>query len=1615
MKKSLHYICVFILLIFSFNTLFSQQVTIDNSVPLQDLIENNLANSCVEISNVSSSINGSLDGIGSFGSFEGSGTNFPLSNGIVISTGNAASGGNVSNGTDLSDGTLAWGTDPDIETFLGVSNTVNATSIEFDFVALSDSVIFNYLIASEEYFANYPCNSSDGFVFLIRESSSTGPYQNIALVPGTSTPVTISNIHDEIITQCPAANEQYFDGYSFPETNYNGRTTVLSAGASVTPNTQYHVKIIVADQGASRDPSIDTAVFIEANTFTELELGEDINTCSGSVILNGEIQNPLASYSWYRNGSLLSSETNPILTATQSGLYRVEISINGCIIQDDVTVTIDTELTTAPITPYQLCDSNGDMQETFDLSTKNTDVINAIQNLPPNYSISYHLTDADAQSNSSNITSPISSGPRTVYVRVEDMDSGCLIYGEFELIVNQLPTITQPSDLNVCDNDNNPDGSTLIDLSQKNNEITSGQTNLLVTYHSTPLEANNGSNAVQNPYSNTNSSETLYIRVTNLVTGCSNSGATLTINVTNGNTGIIRNTQFIDACDQEHDGFANFDITQRINTILNGETGFLLPTYHTSTADAESGANPIPDPTNFQNTVQDEQVVYARLVDSSTGCHAIVPLELHTNLLLTATNIPQLGFAFCDDDNDGSVDIYFNQIASVIANNLPNINVTFYETQSNRDNSVMPIDTSNPYPLTGPQTIYLNLDNGFCSEVSEVILRINPVVTFTPVAPIDYCDTDSDGFTTVDFDSFDATITGGNTDFNVRYYLDPNDADAGPNQLPRFYDTGSGTFYARIENNTTNCYTVNEFQINVLPAPAVMQPSDITICDDDQDGFFEINLNDKISEAVSNTNGLIIDFFNDFNNANNNTSPITNTTNYNSNTQTIFIRVQTTEASACFNIVSFNVMVNTLPVIPNIAPFQMCVDSGVSSANFIFSDKDAEILNGQTGKEVFYFQDEGFTMPIDKNNPYSSSGAETIYVRVENITDPNCNSTSSFTLEVGSNPTYNTNFSDFPPVCQNGAGSHTFDLDAKRQEIAQGSTDALSIKFYATLSEAQNNTSNDLPDLYTSQTLQGQFYVRIENTSNSCTVIEEVRFITFPTPVITSANIAPVCDTDYDGNTTIDLNTTVYQVTNVRFSDVTVSYFEDQNLTIEIPSSEYNNYAASNKIIYIKIANSSTQCYDSAPLPIEVNLPPSINTIASVSDCDSNTDTYDLSQVDTFLVDNVNNVSISYYSSSVEAASETNAFQNKVYNYSSPGSYTIFSRIENLIDGCPAFTSFNLIISPNPIANTPPDLIDCDDDYDGFRPFDLSNTSSTSNAIRGAQNASDFTVTFYTNLTNAENATNPVEMSYPAQDGETIYARIENNMSGCFSTTQFNIRINPLPIVPIEDIVPLCNDSAIVVSAETGIAGDTYLWSTGSTSPEILLGPDEIGDYSVTVTRPNILSNDCSYTHNFSVVESDSAIINFTQTVDFSDPNSITIDVSGIGDYIYILDNGEPQTSNVFDNVSFGPHLVTVRDLNGCLDITKNVFVFDIPKFFTPNNDSVYDTWHIVGANQLPGTIVHIYNRYGKLLKSLPYTSTGWDGTFNGQNMPSDDYWFIAKIIQNGESFDIKGHFTLKR
>ncbi|MEL6919008.1 MAG: T9SS type B sorting domain-containing protein, partial [Bacteroidota bacterium] len=124
-------------------------------------------------------------------------------------------------------------------------------------------------------------------------------------------------------------------------------------------------------------------------------------------------------------------------------------------------------------------------------------------------------------------------------------------------------------------------------------------------------------------------------------------------------------------------------------------------------------------------------------------------------------------------------------------------------------------------------------------------------------------------------------------------------------------------------------------------------------------------------------------------------------------------------------------------------------------------------------------------------------------------------------------------------------------------------------------------------------------------------------------------------------------------------------------------------------------------------------------------------------------------------------------------------------------------------------------------------------------------------------------------------------------------------------------------------------------------------------------------------------------------------------------------------SSAMFNDIVPGAHTVTVNDLNGCGSDTETITVVGFPKFFTPNGDGVNDEWQIDGITQLEAPVVLIYDRYGKFLKQLDQNSPGWDGTFNGRDLPSSDYWFkLSYIDSQGQHISAKfidNHFSLRR
>ena len=160
--------------------------------------------------------------------------------------------------------------------------------------------------------------------------------------------------------------------------------------------------------------------------------------------------------------------------------------------------------------------------------------------------------------------------------------------------------------------------------------------------------------------------------------------------------------------------------------------------------------------------------------------------------------------------------------------------------------------------------------------------------------------------------------------------------------------------------------------------------------------------------------------------------------------------------------------------------------------------------------------------------------------------------------------------------------------------------------------------------------------------------------------------------------------------------------------------------------------------------------------------------------------------------------------------------------------------------------------------------------------------------------------------------------------------------------------------------------------------------------------------------------------------IDDSENNSIEVDTTNLGIGIYEFglqdENGTTlvdfQDSPLFENLEGGFYTVLVRDKNGCGIASLEVPVVEFPRFFTPNNDGINDTWAIKGANSMffPDAQVNIFNRFGKVVAQINIDNPGWDGTFNGKTLPSDDYWFSIKLVdRNGNVRERTGNMSLIR
>jgi hypothetical protein len=294
------------------------QLVIDNAINANAAVQNVLLGAGVTASNITFQGDNAQ-----IGGFTCNSCGLGIGNGVVIGSGNVdgADGPNSSGSfnqgpPDFSDGVG----DIDLEALSGMSLN-NTAVLEFDFVPTGDSLAFNYVFSSDEY-PEFVNSINDAFGFFLSGPGVNGPYtnsaMNIALIPGSSVPISINTVND-------FQNSAYYVDNTGGVANVqaDGLTTVLTAYAEVICGENYHIKIVIGD---AMDNLYDSWVFLEAGSFQ-------------SNVLSMSYSAP--NYSSPIDGGVFEGCQAGNLTFTRSGVLDAEVSYNltfggNAIIGEDI-------------------------------------------------------------------------------------------------------------------------------------------------------------------------------------------------------------------------------------------------------------------------------------------------------------------------------------------------------------------------------------------------------------------------------------------------------------------------------------------------------------------------------------------------------------------------------------------------------------------------------------------------------------------------------------------------------------------------------------------------------------------------------------------------------------------------------------------------------------------------------------------------------------------------------------------------------------------------------------------------------------------------------------------------------------------------------------------------------------------------------------------------------------------------------------------------------------------------------------------------------------------------------------------------------------------------------
>ncbi|MBQ4805613.1 T9SS type B sorting domain-containing protein [Aquimarina sp. MMG015] len=709
----------------------------------------------------------------------------------------------------------------------------------------------------------------------------------------------------------------------------------------------------------------------------------------------------------------------------------------------------------------------------------------------------------------------------------------------------------------------------------------------------------------------------------------------------------------------------------------------------------------------------------------------------------------------------------------------------------------------------------------------------------------------------------------------------------------------------------------------------------------------------------------------------------------------------------------------------------------VNNVNLLLCEGDTFRLEYQdisTATYTWYINDVAVT-----NTPYFLDITTTGNYRLEvDLNDGSCPLIGVANVTFFEVPTIqNTPMNEI--ICDdNNDGVTSLDLSIYDSSIlGMQDPSQFQIRYFRSIADADADI-NEISGNFVTENNPQTIAIRIENIENIVcynTSSFQVQIFDGPTAFNTSPIVA--CDNADDGDDTngmitydlTTINSDIYGSQNI--SDYNLSYhatlIDAENNTN--PFSDPTNVVLSSAMtsIFARLENIlNTACFDTTEIPVTVNILPVANN-SSLSQCDEYLNTNDgitsfnLNQAINQITGGSTDRTVLFFEDMVSAEtgspviSNTNTFINTITNQQ------LFVRVIDDITGCFRTTTLDLLVSTTSASDAV--LAVCDDDgiEDGFREFDL--TQANPQVLLGIASP-NLSVSYYETNENALSETNEIVFytnTTPGTQGQDIvYARVEDNQNQCYGINEVQLFVNPLP--DIEELAEafLCEGTNVTINSglQSGNSSNfDYLWSPNGETTESINVSQE-GTYTVSVTNQ---TTGCSKDRMVTVTNSSPAtIIQPIEINDASDNNTVTINVSGSGDYEYAIAFNDAnirtyQDSPIFTDVPPGFHTVYVRDKNGCgPEASQAISVVGFPKYFTPNGDGFHETWNVKGisAQVLGNSIIYIFDRSGKLLKQLVPSGNGWDGTYSGSLMPSSEYWFRVELSDGRIR---KGSFSLIR